>query len=169
MADLFKFAERSMGMTDAIWRRHANPWSGWTRFSALPLLALAIWSRVWIGGFAWGAVALALFWVWLNPRLFPEPARFDAWMTKGVMGERVFLENRDNLPAHHLAAARLLIKRAQQVQAVAQDLGMGALGALVGRRGVWHVARGPTQGLVRGSHGVDLRRLAPRGARRARF
>ena len=36
-------------MTDDAWRRHANPWSVWTRFAAIPLMILAIWSRVWLG------------------------------------------------------------------------------------------------------------------------
>jgi hypothetical protein len=34
-------------MGDEAWLRHANPWSGWTRFATvLPLLSLAVWSRV---------------------------------------------------------------------------------------------------------------------------
>lgn len=60
LADLFQ-------MTDDVWARHANPWSGWTRYSGLPLLILAIWSRVWWG---WGAIApilLVVLWIWLNP------------------------------------------------------------------------------------------------------
>lgn len=36
-------------MTDESWRRHANPWSVWTRFAAIPAVVLAIWSRTWIG------------------------------------------------------------------------------------------------------------------------
>ena len=79
-----------MGMDDRAWQRHANPWSVWTRIlTPLPLLALAVWSRVWLG---WGAlwpVALALGWIWLNPRLFPAPARLDGWAAAAVMGERV--------------------------------------------------------------------------------
>jgi hypothetical protein len=35
-------------MTDDAWQRHANPWSVWTRFAAIPLMILAIWSRVWL-------------------------------------------------------------------------------------------------------------------------
>ncbi len=38
-------------MTDAVWQRHTNPWSVWTRYASLPLLIVAIWSRVWLG---WG-------------------------------------------------------------------------------------------------------------------
>jgi len=37
-----------MGMDDATWKRHANPWSGWSRITILPLLCLAIMSRVWV-------------------------------------------------------------------------------------------------------------------------
>ncbi|RSN29438.1 hypothetical protein DL990_24845 [Amycolatopsis sp. WAC 01416] len=32
-------------MDDEAWRRHANPWSAWARFAAIPLMPLAIWSR----------------------------------------------------------------------------------------------------------------------------
>jgi hypothetical protein len=79
-------------MDEASWARHANPWSGWTRFTALPLLALAGWSRVWLG---WGAVlpvAAALAWIWYNPRLFAPPLQWNAWITRGVLGERIWLD-----------------------------------------------------------------------------
>ena len=109
MADLFAAAERLMQMDDRTWRRHCNPLSGWSRMlTALPLLCLAIWSRVWLGWFALGPVALACLWIWWNPRAFAEPMRFDAWMSKGVLGERIFLENRPALPAHHIKAAQAL-------------------------------------------------------------
>ena len=32
---------RAAGMSDEAWRRHANPWSVWTRFAAIPLMMLA--------------------------------------------------------------------------------------------------------------------------------
>jgi len=98
-----------MGMSDAVWRRHANPWSGWTRLAGgLPLLALAIWSRVWLG---WGALvllALALGWIWYNPRAFAEPRSYRSWMSRGVLGEYVFLHHRALVAAHHRTAARWL-------------------------------------------------------------
>jgi len=107
--DIFKSAERLMGMDDAAWRRHANPWSVYTRFTCLPLIVLAIWSRVWLGWWALVPVALALLWTWVNPRLFSEPASLDGWASRGVMGERLFLdrENR-NIAGHHIRMACIL-------------------------------------------------------------
>ncbi len=107
--DLYRQAEALMGMSDEVWRRHANPWSGYTRmFTALPLLVLAVWSRVWIGWWAVLAVGLAFAWIWLNPRIFGPPARFDGWMSRGVMGERIFIEHRDAVPDHHRRMAHIL-------------------------------------------------------------
>ncbi|MEP5732495.1 MAG: DUF6653 family protein [Sulfitobacter sp.] len=106
--DLFRAAERMMAMDDGVWLRHANPWSGWSRMVILPMFCLAVWSRVWIG---WGAlvpIALVLVWIWWNPRAFAPPHRFDAWMTKGVFGERIFIEHRDRIAPHHLRAAKVL-------------------------------------------------------------
>jgi hypothetical protein len=47
--NIAKLLERLMGMDDATWARHANPWSGWTRVTIVPLLSSANWSRVWLG------------------------------------------------------------------------------------------------------------------------
>ena len=88
---------RAFAMDDAAWARHANPWSGWTRLATLPMLALAAWSRDWIGWWALPAFLLALAWTWANPCLFPPPRRHDAWMTQGVLGERLWLA-RDHVP-----------------------------------------------------------------------
>ena len=102
MSDALRRASALMGMSDRVWRRHANPWSGWSRMlTTLPLLGLAIWSRVWLGWWALLPVAVAVAWIWVNPRAFPEPARFDGWMTRGVMGERIFLAHPAEIAAHH--------------------------------------------------------------------
>ncbi len=104
--DIFAASERMMRMDDAAWRRHANPWSGWTRFSILPLFALAVWSRVWLGWWAVVPVAAVIFWTWANPRAFPAPADYGAWISRGVLGERLWLDrSRQPVPAHHVRAA----------------------------------------------------------------
>ena len=107
--DVFKAAEKLMSMDDAAWERHANPWSGISRFSCGPLLILAIWSRDWIGWWALIPIALALFWTWWNPRAFGPPSSTDNWMSKGVFGERVFLKrDATPIPSHHERAAKIL-------------------------------------------------------------
>ncbi len=81
----------AFGLDDEGWARHANPWSGWTRFATvLPLLVLAVWSRVWIGPWSVFPIGLAVAWTWLNPRLFPPPPTDAAWITRGVLGERLW-------------------------------------------------------------------------------
>ena len=32
----------AFAMTDDAWKRHANPWSVWTRFAAIPLMILIV-------------------------------------------------------------------------------------------------------------------------------
>lgn len=88
----------AFGLDDEGWARHANPWSGWTRvITPLPLLSIAIWSRAWIGHWSLIAVAGALWWIWYNPRAF-GPAKDDhAWMSKCVLGERLW-SNRKAVP-----------------------------------------------------------------------
>ena len=96
-------------MSDETWERHANPWSVWTRFTVLPILVLAIWSRAWIGFWAWGLIAIAIAWAWINPRIFSKPPSTNNWASKAVLGERVWM-NRKGLPVpeHHRLAPNLL-------------------------------------------------------------
>lgn len=92
-----RWIEKSFQMTDDVWERHANPWSVWTRFTALPVLILAFWSRKWLHRGALVPIAAAILWTWLNPRLFPKPESTDNWASKAVLGERVWL-NKDEVP-----------------------------------------------------------------------
>jgi hypothetical protein len=94
---LEKKIARAFALDDATWMRHANPWSVGLRFTVLPIIILAFWSRIWIGWWAVVPVLIALFWNWVNPRIFPAPRSFDHWMSKAVMGERAWM-NRDIVP-----------------------------------------------------------------------
>ncbi len=88
----------AFGLDDEGWARHANPWSGWTRvITTLPLLVAAIWSRALIGYWSLIPIAITLWWIWFNPRAF-GPARDDhAWISKSVLGERLW-SNRTAFP-----------------------------------------------------------------------
>jgi hypothetical protein len=86
---------RLFGLRGEHWMRHANPISVWTRFSVLSLLALAVWSRVWIGWYSLIAVAVAVAWMMLNPLLFAKPRSTKNWASKGVLGERIWTERKN--------------------------------------------------------------------------
>ncbi len=107
--DIGRLTERVMGMDDATWARHANPLSGWSRVSILPLLALVVWYREVLDHWTWGLIAALVLWTWLNPRIFPEPKSLDSWMSRGVLGERIWLARKSApIVAHHARAAVVL-------------------------------------------------------------
>jgi len=95
IADAFK-------LNDDTWMNHANPWSVGTRFTTLPLLMVAIWSRTWLGWWSLLPITLATLWIWINPRIFPKPKSTHNWGSKATFGERIWL-NRDRhlVPLHH--------------------------------------------------------------------
>ena len=120
-------------MSDATWLRHANPWSAWTRIiTCLPLLTLSLWSRAWIGRWSILPLLAALLWIWINPRVFPEPKSTDNWASQGVFGERVWLNRKViPIPRHHFIAANTL-------------LAISAAGILPYAYGIWLLSLWPT-------------------------
>ncbi len=83
-------------LTDENWLKHSNPWSVWTRYSVLPIIVLAFWSRAWIGWWCLIPGIASLLWMFFNPVFFSRPISTRNWASKSVMGERVFL-NRDKV------------------------------------------------------------------------
>ncbi len=109
MTDHGHMAARLFRMDEQTWERHASPWSVWTRVASLPLLLAAVWSHAWLGLWALAPVALVILWLWLNPRLFPAPARTDTWSARATFGERVWLNRKAvPIPDHHARAANIL-------------------------------------------------------------
>ena len=98
-----------MAMDDATWKRHANPWSVWTRFAILPVLVFFIWSRLWIGWWCIAPITLLIAWTAVNPRAFPRPASTNSWASRATFGERVWL-NRQTvpIPLHHVRVTHAL-------------------------------------------------------------
>ena len=78
-------------LTDDNWMKHANPWSVWTRYSVLPVIVFAFWSRLWIGWWCLIPGTAALLWVFFNPIVFNKPRSTQNWASKAVLGERVYL------------------------------------------------------------------------------
>ncbi len=98
-----------MSMSESSWKRHSNPWSVYTRFSTIPLISLAFWSREWIGAYSLIPIILSFLWVWFNPRVFAIPAKTNNWASMGTFGERIYLDRENkSIPAHHVTPAYVL-------------------------------------------------------------
>ncbi len=107
--DILRWAEKSMSMDDEAWRRHANPWSVYSRFTTLPLISFAFYSGEWIGVYSLVLIGLSFFWVWINPRLFNAPRSTNNWASMGTFGERIYLNRKhEHIPSHHLNTCRVL-------------------------------------------------------------
>lgn len=94
------------GMTDETWKRHANPWSVWTRFAAIPAFELAVWSRDWIGWWCLAPIVAVVLWLALNVRIF-GPVEPVSWIAKGIYGEQLHVEGK--APREHTVVLRWLI------------------------------------------------------------
>ena len=96
-------------MSEEMWMRHANPWSVWTRFAAIPAAMLAVWSRVWIGWWSLIPIALVVLWLFLNVFVFSPVTTPRNWASKGIYGEQLWLSKRSELPGHYAVVQRWLI------------------------------------------------------------
>lgn len=96
-------------MNDARWKRHANPWSVWTRFAAIPAFMLAAWSRVWLDWWSLIPITLVVVWLYLNVLVFPPITTPRSWASKGIYGEKIWLSKRAEIPGHYAAVQRRLI------------------------------------------------------------
>lgn len=83
-------------LTDENWMKHSNPVSVWTRYTVLPIIVVAFWSRIWIGWWCLLPGIISVLWMFLNPVFFAKPKSTKNWASKAVLGERVYL-NRDQI------------------------------------------------------------------------
>jgi len=100
---------RLFRLSDDNWMKHTNPWSVRTRYSVLPIIILAFWSRIWIGWWSIVPIIISLAWMFLNPVFFKKPKSTKRWESRSVLGERVWM-NRDKvkIPEHHKIFPKIL-------------------------------------------------------------
>lgn len=79
---------RAARLRRAVFARHSNPWSAWTRWATTPLVPVPLWTR------GWRHAALVAGWMALNPVLFPAPADDSAWSTRAMLGEEQWITDR---------------------------------------------------------------------------
>ncbi len=70
------------------WDRHANYLSGWTRLASYPFLITSLYLRDWY------LLAGVVLFIIINPILFPKPIKIQYWMSKGVLGEQLWIKNK---------------------------------------------------------------------------
>lgn len=101
---------RVFGLTDGdAWRRHANPWSVYTRIPIPLLLTVAIWTRAWNGWWSLIPVAAVVSWTMINPRVFPAPRSMDIWASRSVLGEKHWSARGESpIPQRHRVAPIVL-------------------------------------------------------------
>ncbi|WP_338101554.1 DUF6653 family protein [Mycobacterium persicum] len=72
----------------AVFARHCNPWSAWTRWASTPLALVPIWTR------RWGHAAVIALWLAGNPVVFGKPKHHRAWATRAMLGEELWITER---------------------------------------------------------------------------
>jgi hypothetical protein len=87
----------------AIFARHANPWSAWTRWASTPLVLLPVWTRRRSHAVVVGA------WLAVNPVVFPRVTEQRKWATRAMLGEELWITNRPKDTAAALSALTSVI------------------------------------------------------------
>lgn len=105
--------EKSMAaafrLTGDGWQRHANPWSVYTRIPIPALMAVAVWSRDWIGWWSLAPVAAVVAWAAVNPTFFQPPQSLNHWASRAVLGETLWADRKMvPIPEHHRRAPIVL-------------------------------------------------------------
>ncbi|MGP5078368.1 DUF6653 family protein [Brachybacterium alimentarium] len=65
----------------AVFARHANPLSAWSRWASIPLIAAPFWTR------SRRITLLVSAWMLINPVIFPEPRTDASWAARAMLGE----------------------------------------------------------------------------------
>jgi len=93
---------RYLSRQHGLWRRHANPWSVWTRLAVVPVAAAILYLRPTLGWWTGAGMLGLVVWLWLNLRLFSPMVSDDRWEARAIFGEKLWLQRgRKGIPAHH--------------------------------------------------------------------
>jgi Family of unknown function (DUF6653) len=82
----------------AIFARHCNPWSAWTRWASTPLILVPPWTR------RRSHAALIALWLTVNPFVFGKPRHQRAWSTRAMLGEELWITRRPRDAAMFVSA-----------------------------------------------------------------
>jgi hypothetical protein len=86
------------GLRRALFARHCNPWSAWTRWASAPLTLVPVWTR------RRSHAGLLALWLALNPIVFGKPRHQRAWASRAMLGEELWISDRPRDAAMLLSA-----------------------------------------------------------------
>lgn len=109
----------------AIFARHCNPWSAWTRWASTPLTLVPVWTRRWSH-----AVVIGL-WMAINPFVFGKPADQRNWATRAMLGEEQWITRRPKDAAAAVSLATSAVAVVGVVAARRRRLGTAAAATAV--------------------------------------
>jgi hypothetical protein len=95
----------------ALFSRHANPWSAWTRWASTPLVLVPVWTR------RRRHALLVAAWFALNPIVFPRIRDERHWATRAMLGEELWITHRPKDSAAALSVVTSLLAVAAVVAA----------------------------------------------------
>lgn len=72
----------------AVFARHSNPLSAWSRWATIPAVMVPFWTRNWVHA------GLVTGWFTINALVFPEPRHDRAYATRAMLGEEQWLIDR---------------------------------------------------------------------------
>jgi hypothetical protein len=105
----------------AMFARHSNPWSAWTRWASTPLVLVPVWTR------RRRDAVLVAGWLMVNPVLFPKPSHERAWATRAMLGEEQWILDRPRDASMVLSAATSTIATVALVAARRRHLRTAAI------------------------------------------
>jgi hypothetical protein len=101
-------AVKTFGLNEENWKKHANPWSVWSRMAAFVVMIAAIFARELFGWWTLAFIGAGIIFMFLNTRIFPGVDQPRRWDEKGIYGEKLWTL-KDEAAAGHRKAINLLI------------------------------------------------------------
>jgi hypothetical protein len=90
-------------MRRAMFARHANPWSAWSRWASTPLVLLPVWTR------RRSHALMVAIWFALNPVIFSKIHDERSWATRAMLGEELWISRRPRDSAAALSVVTSLV------------------------------------------------------------
>lgn len=98
----------TFGLTDENWRKHANPWSVWSRMGAFAIMIAAVYLREVLSWWTLAVVLAGIAFMFVNTRIFRPIDVPRRWDEKGIYGERLWTEKAPAAEPHRRAISAII-------------------------------------------------------------